>query len=64
MAKHHHQSKSEQIDNKEHNAAPFHFEKVPEHISIQNRAYQIHQEKGGHQLDNWLEAERTIRNIH
>ena len=30
--------------------------------SIQLRAYQIHQEKGGSDLDNWLEAERSISN--
>ena len=58
MTKHHHQSKAEQIDNKEHGAAPFHHEK------IQEQAYHIFLEKGGHHLDNWLEAERTIRNIH
>jgi len=28
--------------------------------SIKLRAYQIHQEKGGSDLDNWLEAERYI----
>ena len=58
MTKHHHQSKAEQIDNKEHGAAPFHYEK------IKSKAYEIYQEKGGHHLDTWLEAERTIRNIH
>jgi Protein of unknown function (DUF2934) len=57
MAKHHHQSNAEQIDNKEHGAETFHHEKV------QVRAYHIYQEKGGSHLDNWLEAERTIRNI-
>jgi len=30
--------------------------------SIQSRAYQIHREKGGAALDNWLEAERSLRN--
>ena len=29
--------------------------------SIQLRAYQIHQEKGGSDLDNWLEAERSLK---
>ncbi len=28
---------------------------------IQSRAYQIYQEKGGDALDNWLEAERVLR---
>ena len=57
MSKHHHQSKAEQIDNKEHGAEPFHHEK------IKDLAYHLYQEKGGSHLDNWLEAERTIRNI-
>ncbi|MBF0505142.1 MAG: DUF2934 domain-containing protein [Candidatus Omnitrophica bacterium] len=32
-----------------------------EDSSIQLRAYQIHLEKGGSDLDNWLEAERSLR---
>ena len=34
------------------------------HSSIQVLAYQIHQEKGGSALDNWLEAERILKNYH
>ena len=30
--------------------------------SIQHTAYQIHQEKGGTALDNWLEAEHILKN--
>jgi uncharacterized protein YqgQ len=30
--------------------------------SLQLIAYQIHQEKGGDALDNWLEAERILKN--
>ena len=30
--------------------------------SLELRAYQIHQEKGGSQIDNWLEAEQTLTN--
>ena len=30
--------------------------------SIQLRAYQIYQEKGGSDFDNWLEAEQILRN--
>jgi hypothetical protein len=30
--------------------------------SIKLRAYQIHEEKGGSDLDNWLEAERILGN--
>jgi Protein of unknown function (DUF2934) len=33
-----------------------------ENNSIQLRAYQIYQEKGGSELDNWLEAERILGN--
>ena len=32
------------------------------HSSIQLLAYQIHHEKGGPALDNWLEAEKILRN--
>ena len=30
--------------------------------SIQLLAYQIYQEKGGTDLDNWLEAEQSLKN--
>ena len=59
----HHQSKAEQIDNKAHGAAPFHYgpyklsksmesgsnhtKVAVEDSAIQLRAYQIYQEKGG-----------------
>jgi hypothetical protein len=32
------------------------------HSSIQSLAYRIHYEQGGTALDNWLEAERILRN--
>jgi len=32
------------------------------HGSIQLLAYKIYREKGGSALDNWLEAERILRN--
>ena len=32
------------------------------HCSLQLTAYQIHQEKGGTALDNWLEAEQILKN--
>ena len=28
---------------------------------VKLRAYQIHQEKGGSDLDNWLEAEQSVK---
>lgn len=33
-----------------------------EENSIQQRAYQIFTERGGSALDNWLEAERILKN--
>ena len=53
---HHHQAfgviKSEEISTTE----------VDKNSSIQLRAYQIHLEKGGSDIDNWLEAERSSKN--
>ena len=34
---------------------------VPSYADIQRRAYQIHEEKGGSDLENWLEAEKVLR---
>ena len=34
---------------------------VPTYEDVQRRAYQIHEEKGGSDLDNWLEAERILK---
>ena len=34
------------------------------HSSVQLLAYQIYQKKGGSALDNWLEAERILRDSH
>lgn len=34
---------------------------VVDERSIQLRSYQIHQEKGGTALDNWLEAEQILK---
>lgn len=79
MSKHtHHETNQEQRNNKEHGAAPFHYDPYQsskvvksENIStktaydnsdIKLRAYQIHQAKGGSDLDNWLEAERSLKN--
>ena len=73
----HHQSKTEQMGNKAQGAThdpydPYHENKSAllsdiqariaiEDDHIQLRAYQIHQQKGGLPLDNWLEAERSLR---
>jgi hypothetical protein len=72
----HHQSRAEQINNKAHGIPPFHYDPyetsgalksedvstkvADENSAIQLRAYQIHLEKGGSDLDNWLEAERSL----
>jgi len=72
----HHQSKAEQIENKTLGTPPFHYdpyqangvlksEDIQTQIDVENssiklRAYQIHLEKGGSDLDNWLEAERSL----
>ena len=74
----HHQSKAKQIDNKAHGTPPFHYDPYQasdvvksediqlkgdeQEVSIKLRAYQIHLEKGGSDLDNWLEAERSFKN--
>jgi len=77
MSKHHLENLAEQIANKGHGSAPFHYGKksdqstesadalvqeVVDKDSIQLRAYQIHQEKGGSAIDNWLEAEMDLGN--
>jgi len=78
MSKHtHHETNQEQRNNKEHGAAPFHYDPYQkaksmepkdnptkaalDNSSIQLRAYHIYLEKGGSDLDNWLEAERSLR---
>ncbi len=33
------------------------------HSSLKLTAYQIHQEKSGTAFDNWLEAERKLKNV-
>ena len=62
MSKHHLQNLAEQLAQKGHASAPFHHEQLLD-SSIKLRAYQIHLEKGGSDLDNWLEAEQSLKNI-
>ena len=33
----------------------------PSYEEIQKRAYEIYQQKGGSELDNWLEAEQSLK---
>ena len=35
--------------------------KALDHAIVELRAYQIHHEKGGSALDNWLEAEKNLK---
>lgn len=60
MTKHHHRGKSGQGFGKEREAAQS--QTAVDDNSIQLRAYQLYTEKGGPALDNWLEAERFLRN--
>jgi len=71
MKKQNLQNKAAQVINKAQNVEPFYTEKMPyvadklvklDDSSIQLRAYQIHQEKGGSAMDNWQEAEQALRN--
>jgi len=78
MPKHIHlQSMAEQIIDKGHGEAPFHYAKTSgliskseedkskrsvDDIAIRQLAYEIFQEKGGSDLDNWFEAERSLSN--
>ena len=71
MKKQNFQSKAAQVINKAQNVEPFSTEKMPyvadksvklDDSSIQLRAYQIHQEKGGSAMENWQEAEEALRN--
>lgn len=66
MTKHHLQNLAEQILNKGHRCA-IEFDDIQTKMVVDERpvrllAYQIHQEKGGSDLDNWFEAERDLVN--
>lgn len=62
MIKRHIQNLAEQLARKKHGSRLDDIQKIMAagHDSIQARAYQIYQEKGGSALDNWLEAERDL----
>ena len=71
MKKQNLQSKAAQVSSKTQKVEPFYTEKMPyvaaesvkiDEGSIQDRAFQIHNEKGGTALDNWLEAENALKN--
>jgi len=34
---------------------------VPSYEDIQTRAYQLYEQKGGNELENWMEAERILK---
>ncbi len=70
MSKHTHlKSLKEQMANTGHGSAPFHHERIFDQTNfvvdqrpIQMLAYQLHEEKGGTDLENWYEAERITNN--
>jgi len=37
---------------------------MPSYDDIARRAFHIHEEKGGSDLENWLEAERSLKEEH
>ena len=53
---HHHHQKASETDNIQKTAE--------EDNSRRLRAYEIYREKGEYALDNWLEAEQTVKNNH
>ena len=55
--RHHQASHSSETGN-------FQTKPVEEDGSIRLRAYEIYREKGGYALDNWLEAEHSVKNGH
>jgi alpha-mannosidase len=57
----HNENRSYQI-NEEVQSEDMAVKVAEEDSSIKLRAYQIHLEKGGSDLDNWLEAERCFKN--
>ena len=73
----HHETNQEQRTKKEHGAQHFHYDPYQSSGAVKSqdistkadedngdiklRAYQIHLEKGGSDLDNWLEAERSLK---
>jgi hypothetical protein len=77
MSKHHQQNKTHQTnrlggsisvgpetqdqEQMEATRSPSGVGMVPAYEDIQRRAYQIHEEKGGSDLENWLEAERVLK---
>ena len=67
MIKHrnkHHQPRfnHDQSVNRHNGNGAGHHERIdPSHEEVQLRAYQLHEEKGGSDFENWLEAERLLR---
>lgn len=66
MSKHLHNQAGVIKNNKIQSAVPVFYESYSyptrklQDSAIQIRAFQIHHEKGGSPLDNWLEAERIL----
>jgi hypothetical protein len=67
MSKHHQQNKTHsnnRVGTIQPSQPPSAGGFVPTNDDIQRRAYQIHKEKGGSDLENWLEAERDLKEDH
>jgi len=64
MSKHHQKNRAHpanRLQQIESSQSPSEVEFVLAYEDIQRRAYQIHEEKGGSDLENWLEAERVLK---
>jgi hypothetical protein len=61
MSKRHHQNKPHLINRVGSSISVDEEGFVLVYEDIQRRAYQIHEEKGGSDLENWLEAERVLK---
>ena len=64
MSKYHHKDKAEKYSNRAHGAAHSYNEMLPYHVSGEDDNYMQSQsqEKGGYDLDNWLEVEQHLKN--
>lgn len=72
MSKRHHQNKLDPVNrvgtsisiDPEAPPSSSEIEFIPSYEDLQRRAYKIHEEKGGSDLDNWLEAEQILKKEH
>ena len=60
MSKHH----SKKSFQEKSGSVSFQEDYQPAYEEIQRRAYQIHEQKGGSELENWLDAQRELKDEH